>query len=1005
MENKIKNVYTAYHIDNSDSFGSFISVGEAAWKRAIAAFDLWFYVTNLADVLISQKNGFSLGVRNHELIFTHPQMPRQVWKQNGVKRLPEKIWHNLYMGYDGKEISIYVDSFPFCKIKSSFSPFTSDGFILGEAFTGYIRSFRIYDSVIAEEAYKNYCFASAYHAESTPHMTAFLDFSKDAIPNLCPGIVDVQIHEGCSPVNLVNVYCPLSGNSALLQKSMQSSGMLFTNAFSIYNKLYTRPSEQERHVIAAYGESSEDDYVEIFAKKSGKNMKFGIRLGEQEYLFRKEIGSFQWVDVITAVQGKTLTAYINGIEETISITKEFMRTRKGDFWIGGNGSLRGTGSKHYLHTTAVFQKVLGAEDAASFMENHPFIFEDHLTALVRFEDNSALEYVSGETLRIDSGDLFLAENTVDVLPDSPYQYRIAYTKEVPSEMQRWKAELYVGAHTGFMQEAFGLVSRPGKRQEMVKDVMIRYFSNHEKVLGQAAQLYTKPQITSEEVLQSMSGNEKATYYSIYQGMDCVLESAAGMLAPAVPLAGGAVASVFENLPAYIAIGLAIIMTIGAFIISLVQQLRKKKPDEEGELQLLSVCFQHSPDDHACSAVRCRNYNGVISGDEWTNEDKSVGSAVYIADQVKKVKIKIRFKITNQSAKSAGTCDVYIGAEVLGGESCLFDGFSYNKSGLMAGQEYEAVLECEREANPEQDFSCSEVELFWGGRINKTPAMLPNTKTKIYVIPTTPCSPIYLEKGCDEGFVAVEYLDILSRMQEEVRLERTERGQDMREAVWLGRPRTLQNLIDITQGLYCSRFFKYPERPDQFYDSSTFLEVERIGKDNAQSVFLITFHEGKFLSEATRQREAPLTIECNVYAAILCYYFNLFHIDARIVQMLNPLYEDEERQIYEELHFENVYPAGHQEGRGQNLDFSAHMLVEVPPQRNVEGLTKCLLFDASMGIMTNRGIQALAGYPFGRTDGSPVNRNSEADTYRGAALRNGSRAVLVFGRYAFRRKLF
>ncbi len=1000
MENKVKNAYAAYRIDNNDSFGSFISVGSASSGKSIAAFDLWFYVIDCGDTLISQKNGFSLGIQQQGFVLKHPRIPKTLCKQSNMERLTAQTWHNLYMGYNDKEIQIYVDGILFWKKTCSVSPFTSDEFMLGEDLTGYIRSFRIYDCAIGEEDYKNYCLASVYNEKTMPHITAFIDFTKGEISNLCPGNVDVRIHEGCSPVNLVSVYCPSLGNGILFPKSAQNTEKLFTDTFSIYNKLYIRPSEQELHVLAAYGESSEDDYVEIFGRKSGENMKFGIRLGNQEYLFRQEIGSFQWADVLAVVQGKTVTADINGVEEKISMTDGFKRTRKGDFRIGGKADLPQTSSAHYFHTTAVFQKALNAKDAADFMENHPFLFEDDLTALVRFEDNSALECVSGEIFQVDDKNLFLAENTVDALPDSPYQYRIAYTAQPPSELSRWKAELFVGAHLGFMKGTFGLVPRPGKRSEAVRDAMIRYYSNRAEVLAQVSELYTKPLLKPEEVLQAVSGKDKTTYYKIYQGMDGVLESEAALSAPTALMAGAAAASLYENLPAYIAIGLSILLTIGMTILTLVNQLRRKKPDvEEGHLQLLSVCFQHEPDDHAYSAIRCRNHAGVISGAEWTSKDKSVGSAVYIADEIEKVKVKIRFKITNQSAESAGPYEVYIGADVIGGESRLFDGFSYKKDGLTANQEYEAVLECENDAHPTADFSCTEVELFWGGRVNKSAAVLPNTKTKLYVIPTAPCPPIYLDKGCDENFIAVEYLDILSTLQKDERAENVEGGSE----TCFGRLRTLQDLKDITQSLYKNRAFKYLAEGDPFYHPGKFLKQQVISGKGTHNITLMIFHENSFLMETQGVGAESRAIECDVYAAILYYFFLLHRVKANIVQMVNPLLADEVSCIHEKLHFENVYPAGWNAPVGQNFEFFGHLLVEVPPQRRIQGLQEPLLFDASMGIMTAGGVQALAGYPFRGCDSVRVNRAVEKDTYRGTVIRDGTGAELVHERYAFTRK--
>lgn len=45
--------------------------------------------------------------------------------------------------------------------------------------------------------------------------------------------------------------------------------------------------------------------------------------------------------------------------------------------------------EQYLFTAAVFDKKLGQADADSFLENHPYIFEDGLIALFSFAPEPA----------------------------------------------------------------------------------------------------------------------------------------------------------------------------------------------------------------------------------------------------------------------------------------------------------------------------------------------------------------------------------------------------------------------------------------------------------------------------------------------------------------------------------------------------------------------------------------------------------------------------------------
>ena len=83
--------------------------------------------------------------------------------------------------------------------------------------------------------------------------------------------------------------------------------------------------------------------------------------------------------------------------------------------------------------------------------------------------------------------------------------------------------------------------------------------------------------------------------------------------------------------------------------------RKDKPDHDDDdseitLSITSMSFQHSPDDFTASAVRCRTCDGSVSPPEWTNARRDGAEAVYIADKIQNVKVKVKFIITDKSKK-------------------------------------------------------------------------------------------------------------------------------------------------------------------------------------------------------------------------------------------------------------------------------------------------------------------------------------------------------------------
>ena len=1002
MENKVKNVYTAYHIDNTESFGNYISVKGNIIDNKEFAFDLWFYVIDCGNVIISQQNGFSLGVQNHKIVFKHPKMRKAILKQENLERIPVQTWHNLYMGFDGAIIKFYIDGFLFAETPCDSNPCDTGEFILGEEFTGYVRSFRIYNKPITQEDYKKYCFASDYYAKTMPNVTAFMDFSKSNAPDLSGNNTSVHIHEGCSYVDLVGVYCPSEGKCAFFPDAPSiNPGGLSTDEYSVYTKLYTRPSKKERHIITVNGDIGDAESMAVFSQKSSDKIKFGISLGNKEYFFEYETDIYAWVDIIVSVREKRLTAYINGEEQHIDLQEPFKRNQKGKFQIGGCNRAPELSCGHYLHTIAVFDKVLDHQDALDFMENHPFIFEDGLIALVKFEENVAREYVNGAEISIDTPDLFLAQHTVDVLPDSPYEYRIKYTKKVTSEMERWKAQFLVEGYLCLMKEAFGLA--PNSEQN-VKDVLLPYVSNNKTALEQIAELYTQPDIGPEDAAKAISDIDNTVLRNLYQGMKGVLGSAAGLASTAMAVGASAASAACEEFFSLFVIGSSIVLIISQLILTTYSKIQRNKPEEDDDdeekknvtVRLSSVSFQHAPDNYSCSAVRCRNYQGTIKGAEWSKTGRNINPAVYIADEIKKVRIKIKFRITDRSERPKGEYKVTLKANVISGERDLFDSFRYEKSGLIANKEYEAELESKKEANVSIDFWHSNIELFWGGKINDDPIVLPNTKIEVYVIPTTPCPPIYMYEGCDEDYVAVEYLKLFADMSKKSITEN-------KSAFFFGDRRPLlQKLKEKTQDLYSDQRLKYVV--DNPYNPSRFLTQSPVMDNDLGVVTLVKFHEIKFLKALREIKGNPVEIECDVYAAILAYLFSLLHVRSRLSYMYNPKHEKEQPGQHKPLKFVGVYPAGQIENGPQDIDFVAHLLVAVEARPDIDGLQTTLIFDASMGVEQNGEVGALAGYPFRGIDDSKVNRDREIGTYRGKVIENGTEAEIDYNKYIFVRTI-
>lgn len=997
MENKVKNVYMAYLIDNSQQYGNYISVSGIGFSAQEFALDLWFYILEGSNILLSQKNGFSLGVDNGKIVLRVPSLKTLTVTSN-VMMFTSNTWNNIYMGFDGKEICFYVNGIEFGSVCCDTNILNSEDFILGEEFTGYIRYFRLYNKKIAVEEYNKYCYAAAYNDKDMPHIAAFMDLTDAKIPDLSGGSGKASVHEGCSLVDLVDVYCPSEGRYSEFSNSREiNPGGFSTGAFSVYTKLYIRPSSKKRHILTANGNSGEEDAVITFAETSQEGVAFGICLGNSEFLFESEIGIYSWVDLIFSVSGKQITVYINGIKYIKTIQTEFQRIKGGDFKIGGCKGIPESTCEHYLHTVAVFDKLLENSDAESFLENHPFIFENGLIALINFEGGRADELLGGGQISTNQSDLFPAQRTVDKIPDSPYRYRMNYDKNALSKMEIWKAELLITEYQCFVEETYGF-SCYAKEDAIA--ALVTFVSHNKPLMQKISDLYMKPKITPDEVSQVLSKIGRSVSKTLYKALN--LAAGAHTISSSSAAIAGILPAISTGLY-YALLGTCsmLVFSVARIIADRINDKHRDKPDDDDKdviLNLSSITFQHDPDNYTTSAVRCRNYLGVIKGAEWTRESKCIYPAVYIAEQIKKVKIKIKFKIKGSSTKQASdTYKVSFKASVIEGETHLFDDFQYERSGLFAEQEYEAVLESAIEASVEKDFSYSKIKLWWSCYINDKSIDLPNTDCEVYVIPTTPCPPIALEENCPDDLIAIEYLKIMTRMLRKSTEKKESVLPQNGEADFL----SFERLQWLAYDLYFSPYFKYVAGKNKYV---SWREIRLSEKD---SCMLICFNEKLFLSDISsysidvyNNRFPKIEIQCDEYAAILFRLFLVRGISSRLSFVYNP-----ERGMngYIPLKISGVYPAGSNSIFPQNFDFRYHMIVEVSPQDNLTGMDGVRVFDASLGVKDNQNrICPLAGLPFYGRNGTKVNRIQERDTYRGLAVQDGTGAIIASWNIVFAR---
>ena len=439
MENKVKNVYTAYRIDNTIEYGHDISISGAKFSGECFGFDLWFYADGDCNVLVSQEDGFSLGIAKNKVILKIAGETLVISSE--FLQIPEYEWVNLCMGFDSKQISILINGNIFGNTSYSGNIRNDNDFLLGKEFTGYVRSFRLYNEVLDEQAFRKYFMQTEYKADSMPELVGFIDMTQERMPDLSGKGVSAYSRAGCTCMDLVDVYCPKDGGVVTFSEPEAiNPGGFASGKFSIYIKLYIRPGEAGRQILFTNGVPGCDDSITVYCDKTGNETAFIFQYGEEEICLDAKAPDYSWVDVILCVDGKSVSAYINQTACQKTAVAALVRKKAGDFRIGGYDKNTGMLCENYIHTVAVFEKVLTEKGAADFMENHPFIFEDDLLALVSFEGGMACELTDGIEIIAGKDGIFPAQRTVEKIPSELYQFRMNYTKKATSDMKYWQAE-------------------------------------------------------------------------------------------------------------------------------------------------------------------------------------------------------------------------------------------------------------------------------------------------------------------------------------------------------------------------------------------------------------------------------------------------------------------------------------------------------------------------------------------------------------------------------------
>lgn len=504
-----KKAYYACEIDNTGPLQeSYLEISETRWESLDPhhfSFDIWFYPKEKKEYsLLSQGSGLQLRVRRDgSLDFSYPAVGG--FSSSSDFKVQKNCWNHIFFIYDANTIAFYLQGYRiyFGDVGST-SLIGMGPLLIGQGFSGYIRSVRVYGEAVLEKDFPKYLYQNDYAEESMPGVKLFLqcrmneDGTQLEVKDIGPSSFPVALRGKCGAKMVTPAYV-FDGHACLEDPDESTNpGNFESGEFSIYAKIrFERNEAGNQPVMSLFSNIydlstlSKGVNVYFYSLVSNCSFRIGAGIGRNGASGNIDILPERWTDIMVVYGQNSLTFYVNG--ELDSHFKDFYVESglRGGVRLGekteGTGMINFQGS---VAKIAVFDKALSEDDVAAFHENEPFIYEDGLRALYSFDDGfGAVELLKGKRLNGALAD-FSQLVCVPISPlSSMYEYRT--TREVPEYTQEelYIASLLLNIFLMYYRGFYGLEAEDEKRETFLRyfaSTFLDFFSNSalcEKISG------------------------------------------------------------------------------------------------------------------------------------------------------------------------------------------------------------------------------------------------------------------------------------------------------------------------------------------------------------------------------------------------------------------------------------------------------------------------------------------------------------------------------------------
>lgn len=721
-------------------------------------FTLQVFFSLLGDssrgILYRQEGVFELGIEEDMLYFNAPGFCSfKTCYPHEVKLIPQYFYYAA-ITYDGNDTTLYLQGYQVIKqAKTGTAATNNNNYDIGCGHNGYVTAIQVHDNVLSPE---QILAAAANPLTSSDHCVAWLDFSQRQPVDKSKSQLNIWIagdnaERRSAVVNLVACTAWDGSSCALLTNNLSTE----PTAYSIIGKIFPQRTQMAQMCLYSNCRDDKSSGFEILLQKTASNnFKLVFTSGTASVVSERELLPDQWGDFAVTVAQNNVTLYVDGTADNSGTATRPLAGR--DTAVIGARTIDGrpdytVGYKGYIDYMAEFDDALSLEKLSTYIDNPPFIFDPHIVSNMFMGQQYPQEIVYNKPIALVRNVRFvLAENT------NPLNCEKGVTCYIPTEQdplwttltpdEQWQLETDSKTteevtHSVYGVQAAGIggmfmLGATGLRRRRVRGVQYQEVPMEEVAEARPIQIAAQTGRAGAMSFFSCGG--------ITAGFGTLLKS---------PVFWGVVAAS------------AAVAVVAAVIIA----QDKKRPAADGELQIVSLKFDHDADPSLGSLhFRTNQSNAPASMEFSQGSNAQINmSGVFIPALLTNPRLTISVKFVSSTADSL-RCK--LSAQELDSSRPLLGNLSTNEINI-AKNETKTIDVNLSLSDIIKNASISKNSNTWKWSFqdldNNQTKFIINSNHMVYTLPNTPKHPWNSAAGAynagDISYVWTDVIDVLMEM--------------------------------------------------------------------------------------------------------------------------------------------------------------------------------------------------------------------------------------------------